>query len=99
MIQISGNNGAQTMQTLFQDIRFGCRMLVRNPGFTLAALICLGLGIGATTSVFSVLNAVVLRPLPYKDPDRLVLFQTSIPGTNMQLTSNSYPNYLDWQKQ
>ena len=60
------------MQTFFQDIRFGCRMLLRNPGFTVAALLCLGLGIGGMTAIFSVVNGVILRPLPYRDPERLV---------------------------
>ncbi|MHC4565604.1 MAG: ABC transporter permease [Planctomycetota bacterium] len=60
------------MGTLYQDIRFGIRMMVKNPGFSLPAILCLGLGIGACTAILSVVNAVLLRPLPYTDSERLV---------------------------
>ncbi|HXU39692.1 MAG TPA: ABC transporter permease [Blastocatellia bacterium] len=86
------------METFFHDMRYGVRMLLKNPGFAVVAIIALALGIGANAAIFSVVNTVLLRSLPYPDPDRLmVLRETKLP--QFPEFSISPGNFLDWQKQ
>ena len=85
------------MGTLLQDLRYGIRVLAKSPGFTSLAIITLALGIGANTAIFSVINSVLLRPLPFHEPGRLVeLWQLERAPGNFPLTG---PDYLDWQAQ
>ena len=86
------------MTTLWQDLRFGMRMLAKNPGFTAVAILTLALGIGTCTAVFSLLNAVVLRELPYREPDRLVRVWDSNQKRNLTSFPASIPNFLSWQE-
>jgi putative ABC transport system permease protein len=87
------------MGTLLQDLRYGIRTLAKNPGFTVVAVLTLALGIGANTAIFSVVDAVLLRPLPYPESDRLFVVYQTLPQDPAQNTGVSYPNYLDWTQQ
>jgi putative ABC transport system permease protein len=83
------------MGTLLQDVRYGLRMLVKKPGFTLVAVLTLAVGVGANTAIFSVVNAVLLRSLPLRDPDRLVKITFSNPGIGLATTPYSIPELED----
>jgi predicted permease len=85
------------METLLQDIRYGWRMLARNPGFTAIAVLTLALGIGASTAIFSVVDTVLLRPLPYRDPEKLVLVSETLPGMSMDQIGVSAGEYQDYR--
>ena len=90
------------MTNFWQDLKYGFRVLRKNPGFSLAAIVVLALGIGANTAIFSVVNTVLLRPLPYPDPGRIAMVyhvppQKSFPG--MKVFAVSPANYLDWRAQ
>ena len=84
------------METLFQDLRYGVRMALKSPGFTAVAVITLALGIGVNTAVFSVVNGVLLNPLPFPQADQLVALGEN--KVNFENGSISYPNFYDWQK-
>ena len=89
--------GLPWVATAVQDIRFGARMLVKNPGFTVIAVLTLALGIGGNTALFSIVNGVLLNPLPFPHADQLVALHESKP--NFARGSISYPNFLDWRRQ
>jgi putative ABC transport system permease protein len=84
---------------LIQDIQYGLRALWKSPGFTITAVLSLALAIGASTTVFSIVNHVLLKPLPYKDPERLVVVWETVRRQEVERRGASYPDYQDWRSQ
>ena len=86
------------MRTLIQDLRYGTRVLLKRPGFGLVAVLTIALGIGANTAIFTVVHSVLVRPLPYQDPDRLALVKESLPRLGWNMMSASAAEFLDYQE-
>ena len=87
------------MDTLAQDLRFAIRSLLRQPSFSLTAILTLSLGIGATTAIFTVVNGVILRPLPFDEPDRIVAVQNYWVDGRLLSQNVSAPDFHDWKAQ
>jgi putative ABC transport system permease protein len=94
-----GTGRPNLLRDLFQDLRYAGRMQLKNPGFTIVAVIALALGIGANTAIFSVVNSVLLRPLPYKDPERLVMVWEDASKHGYPRDTPASANYVDWRDQ
>src|SRR5271154_4397949 len=91
--------GLPFIETFFQDARYALRMLRKNPGFTAIAILTLALGIGANTAIFSVVYAVLLKPLPFKNPQQLVAVFAAKPQEGVPKPGVSFPNFEEWRAQ
>ena len=96
--QCRDTQGIALLTTLAQDVRYGLRILRRSPGFTAMTVLILALGIGANTAVFSILDAVLLRPLPYKNADRLVVVWQRVPPEKIGTVFDTYRMFDEWSR-
>jgi putative ABC transport system permease protein len=87
------------METVVQDLRYTIRVLLKKPAFTAIVVLALAIGIGANTAIFSVVNAILFRPLPYKDFDRISMIWMDNPKLGVKEDWHSYPNYIDYKQQ
>src|SRR5215468_10766356 len=87
------------MNSLFQDLHFGLRTLTKKPLFSVIAVVTLALGIGANTAIFSVVDAVLLRPLPYPEANRLVFLWSTMNSQGVPQSGSSLPDYYEWRNQ
>ena len=87
------------LEALFQDVRFGLRMLLKTPGFTVVAVVTLGLSIGANTAIFSLVNGVLLRPLPFPDAQRIIYIEGKNPAAGISESNISFLDFTDWSQQ
>src|SRR5204862_2548795 len=99
MKSLPTNQPRHLMNTLLQDIRYGLRMLLKHKGFTAVAILALGLGIGANTAIFSLVNGVLLRPLPFPNAEQIVYFEGRNPTAGINESNISYPDFMDWSAQ
>jgi putative ABC transport system permease protein len=91
--------GFESVSDLQKEAKQVIRGLLRSPGFTLVALLTMALSIGANTAMFSVIESVLLRPLPYHDPSRIVMLWSTVPSKDIQRNWTSYPDILDWRQE
>ena len=97
--EIRESRAGYNLETLFQDVRFGLRMLLKHKGFTAVAILALGLGVGANTAIFSLVNGVLLRPLPFPDAERIIYFEGKNPALGITESNISYLDFTDWSQQ
>jgi putative ABC transport system permease protein len=98
-IELGTNRRGNMIADLWQDLRYGARMLMKRPGFTLIAVVTLALGVGANTAIFSVVNAVLLKPLPYPESEQLMMVYGEFPALKTNQMRISLPEYVDFQQQ
>jgi len=99
MVPGGGKTPSRWLESVWQDLRYCARTLARAPGFTAVAILTLALGVGANTAIFTVANAVMLRPLPFREPDRLARLWESNPEKGWPTFSASHPTFLDWRSE